>query len=72
MNLKQVLKDTIGFTYYNLYRKNQNIMGNRTILYHSIGSKLSHDSYGISISKYRFIEHIKFLKDNYEIIPINN
>jgi peptidoglycan/xylan/chitin deacetylase (PgdA/CDA1 family) len=71
MSIKKILKEVLGFTYYNLFRRYQNIVGNRVVLYHSIGSKLKHDSYGISISKERFIQHIKFLKENYEIIPLD-
>ncbi len=71
MSIKQIVKNAIGFTYYNLYRRYCNIIGNRVILYHSIGSELSHDTYGISISKEKFVEHIQFLKNNYEIIPID-
>lgn len=71
MSMKKTLKEVLGFVYYNLFRRYQNIVGNRAVLYHSIGSKLSHDSYGISISKERFVEHIKFLKENYEIIPLD-
>ena len=72
MKIKQIIKEILGFVYYNLFRKYQNIIGNRVVLYHSIGSKLNHDSYGISISKERFIEHMKFLKNNYEIISLNS
>lgn len=71
MSMKKTLKEVLGFVYYNLFRRYQKIVGNRVVLYHSIGSKLNHDSYGISISKERFVEHIKFLKENYEIIPLD-
>jgi peptidoglycan/xylan/chitin deacetylase (PgdA/CDA1 family) len=69
--MKKLIKKSAGFLYYNFYKKFQNNIGNRILLYHSIGTKLPHDSYGISISPKLFEEHLKFLKDNYEIIPIN-
>ena len=71
MSMKKVLKDVLGFIYYNVFRRYQNIVGNRIVLYHSIGSKLKHDTYGISISQEQFTKHILYLKDNYEIIPID-
>ena len=70
--MKKIIKNSIAQVYYRTFRRYQNIIGNRVVLYHAIGSKLNHDSYGISISKERFIEHMKFLKDNYEIIPLNS
>ncbi len=69
--MKQLIKSSLANIYYNLFHKYKNNIGNRVILYHSIGSKLNHDTYGISISKKRFLEHIKFLKDNYNIIAID-
>ena len=68
MNIKKLIKKTIGYFYYNFYLKYQKNYGNRIILYHSIGTKLEHDNYGISISKKKFIEHIRYLKKNYEFI----
>lgn len=70
-NLKQTIKKIIAQPYYNLYRRYQSQIGNRVLLYHSIGSNLEHDTYGISISKTRFTDHIRYLKDNYEIIAID-
>ncbi len=69
--MKKIIKNLIAQVYYHTIKKYQNIVGNRIVLYHSIGSKLDHDTYGISISKERFTEHILYLKDKYEIIPIN-
>jgi len=69
--MKRSIKKLLGVIYYNLIRRHQNDVGNRIVLYHSIGTKLDFDTYGISISKERFLEHIKYLKNNYEIIPIN-
>ena len=71
LNLKNILKYIISFFYYNLYKKYKSQKGNRVILYHAIGTDLDFDSYGISISKKKFTEHITYLKDNYEIIPLN-
>lgn len=69
--IKKLIRDYLGFLYYYLYKKHINNTGNRVILYHSIETKLEHDSYGISISKERFEEHMVFLKENYEIITID-
>ncbi len=69
--MKKSIKSILASLYYNLFHKHQSNIGNRIILYHSIGSKLDHDTYGISISKERFTKHILYLKENYEIIPID-
>jgi len=71
MSIKQTIKYIIGFIYYNVYRRYQTSVGNRIVLYHSIGSKLDHDTYGIAITKEKFTEHILYLKNHYEIIPID-
>ncbi|RXJ69009.1 hypothetical protein CRV08_06140 [Halarcobacter ebronensis] len=72
MKLKKTIKLILALLYYNLYGRYRKQVGNRVILYHSIGSELKHDSYGISISKERFFEHMKYLKSNFEIIPLDN
>lgn len=72
MSLKKNVKNCLASFYYNFYKRFQNEVGNRTILYHSIGTELEHDTYGISISKERFKEHILYLKDNYELIFIDD
>lgn len=69
--IKKLIRASIGFIYFYFYKKYTNNKGNRVILYHSIGSKLKHDTYGISITKERFEEHLIFLKENYEIICID-
>jgi len=71
MNFKKMLKDQLAYMYFNLYHKCTSQIGNRILIYHSIGSKLAHDSYGISITKERFVEHMLFLKEQYEIIALN-
>jgi len=71
MSLKQSIKEILGSIYFHLYKKYQPTVGNRVILYHSIGSKLDHDSYGISISEEKFKEHMKYIKENYNIISID-
>jgi peptidoglycan/xylan/chitin deacetylase (PgdA/CDA1 family) len=71
MSLKNIVKKSIAEIYFNAYKKYQREVGNRIILYHSIGSKLTHDTYGISISKKDFSEHIKYLKQKYKIIAID-
>ena len=68
---KNKLKDTLGFLYYNSYLKYFQNIGNRALIYHAFGSKLKHDTYGMSIDIHKFEEQIKFYKDNYEIININ-
>ncbi|PLY10488.1 MAG: hypothetical protein C0626_05805 [Arcobacter sp.] len=70
--MKKLIKATLSSIYYNVYFKYKKSVGNRIILYHSIGSKLSHDNYGISISKERFSEHIKYIKEHHDIIPIDD
>lgn len=70
--MKKDIKKIISIIYYNLFRRFQNKIGNRILLYHAIGTKLEHDSYGLSISKETFFEHMMFLKENYEIIPIDD
>lgn len=71
MSFKKHLKDQLAFWYYNLYHQHLSQVGNRILIYHAIGSKLAHDSYGISITKERFLEHMKYIKDNYPLIPID-
>ena len=68
---KNKLRDTLGFFYYNSYLKYFQNMGNRVLTYHAFGSKLKHDTYGFSVDLDKFEEQIKFYKDNYEIININ-
>lgn len=70
--LKKLLKYITCDMYYNVYYKYAKPTGNRTLLYHAFGTKLPNDSYGISIDLSLFQEHIKFLKDNYKIYPINH
>ena len=44
--------------------------GNRILIYHAFGSRLAHDTYGISIDPRRFEEHIRFSKENYLTVPV--
>lgn len=69
--IKQLIKFLLAFFYYHCYLRHKKNIGNRVLLYHSIGSKLDFDTYGISISKKKFLEHLIFLKNNYEIIAID-
>jgi len=64
--LKNTIKECAGFFYYYPYKKHFNNNGNRTLIYHAFGSKLSHDTYGISIKINKFKEHINYLYNNYE------
>ena len=72
MNLKRVIKNVMGEVYYNGYYRYLKPNGNRTLIYHAFGSKLKHDSYGISINPKLFEEHLKFLKNNYKLLPLNH
>jgi len=66
--VKNIIRESAGSLYYNLYKKFCKQIGNRTLIYHAFGSKLKHDSYGISINIKHFKEHMSFLKNNYPII----
>tara|TARA_B100000401_G_C52765220_1_gene700304 strand:- start:94 stop:822 length:729 start_codon:yes stop_codon:yes gene_type:complete len=68
MNFKSVVKECAGMIYYHTFRKFHNIQGNRSLIYHAFGTRLKHDTYGISIKIQNFKEHIRYLKDNYKII----
>ncbi len=68
---KHVIRDIIGKCYYNTFKRFQKT-GNRCLIYHAFGSKLKHDTYGISININKFENHIRFLRDNYEITDIND
>lgn len=61
MNFKRGGKAIIGEIYYNGYYRYKTTK-NRILIYHAFGSKLKHDSYGISINPKKFEEHLKFLK----------
>lgn len=56
--------------YYFFVGRYKSRIGNRIVLYHSIGSVLDFDTYGISVSKKRFAAQLDFLINNYEIAPI--
>ena len=72
MNFKSVVKESLGMMYYHTFKKFQNIRGNRSLIYHAFGTKLEHDTYGISIKIQNFKEHMKYLVDNYKIISATN
>lgn len=72
MNYRKIIKSILGSIYYNGYYKYIKPQGNRTLIYHAFGSKLPHDSYGISIDLKLFEEHLKFLQDNYLLLPLNH
>ena len=63
--LKNSIKEVLGHTYFNLYKKHMNNLGNKTLIYHAFGLKLKHDTYGISIDMNRFKSHMVYVKDNY-------
>jgi len=63
--IKKIIKESLGIIYYYAYKKYMSNVGNRCLIYHAFGSKLKHDTYGISITMGKFREHIKYLSDNY-------
>jgi len=67
MGMKMIIKESLAMMYYHGYKKYNNMIGNRSLIYHAFGSKLDHDTYGISIPIDRFREHIKYLSENYRI-----
>ncbi|MFH2058508.1 MAG: polysaccharide deacetylase family protein [Pseudomonadota bacterium] len=69
--MKKQIKDFLANIYYVLYRKHNRLIGNRILLYHSIGTSLDFDTYGMSISKELFTRHINYLVDNFEIISVS-
>ena len=68
--MKKIIKDTVAELYYNTFKRFTRIQGNRALCYHAFGSKLKHDTYGISIDIKKFEEHIKYLSDHYRIVNI--
>lgn len=72
MSFKNIIKDILGFIYFNGYRKHLTRLGNRALIYHAFGMRLKHDTYGISMSINKFKEQINYLSDNYKIIFARN
>ena len=72
MKVKKILKYLIGMVFYNFFFRYVKPLGNRVLIYHAFGSKLAHDSYGISIDLNLFEEHLVFLKKNYVVLPISD
>ncbi len=70
--IKQIVKKGLGFLYYYTYKKYSNNLGNRCLIYHAFGSRLKHDSYGISISIADFKKHIDYLRDNYQFKKVHD
>ena len=69
--LKKSSKYLLGEIYYYLIKKYHE-QGNRALIYHAFGSKLKHDTYGISIDIKKFSQHMEYITDNYETTHINN
>ena len=70
---KQIIKDALGFAYFNFYKKFKK-KGNRALIYHAFGSKLDHDTYGISIDMKSFISHIDYYgieSNQHSLLEIN-
>tara|TARA_Y100000590_G_scaffold22971_1_gene26438 strand:+ start:28187 stop:28924 length:738 start_codon:yes stop_codon:yes gene_type:complete len=75
LSVNKIIKETLGYIYYNSYKRYKRQFGNRSLIYHAFGSKLSHDTYGISININDFKNHLIFLKNNYDfchITDVNN
>ena len=68
--MKKLIKTAIGLIYFHLLKKEKPRVGNRILIYHAFGSRLAHDTYGISISLRRFEEHLRFIQTRWKIIPI--
>ena len=64
------MRETLGLIYFNIYKRHLSISGNRTLIYHAFGSKLDHDTYGISINLNLFKSHMLYLKENYSFSNI--
>ena len=69
--LKESSKYLLGEIYYYLIKKYHE-QGNRALIYHAFGSKLKHDTYGISISIANFKAHIDYLRDNYQFKRVHD
>lgn len=72
MNLKKILKETLGEVYYHGFYRYTKPTGNRILIYHAFGTILPHDTYGISIRPELFEEHIRFIKENFIVAPITH
>lgn len=70
MNLKKNLKSLLAECYYNGFYRYTKPTGNRILIYHAFGTKLPHDSYGISIQPNLFEEQIKYIKERFSVMPI--
>jgi peptidoglycan/xylan/chitin deacetylase (PgdA/CDA1 family) len=68
--MKKIIKELMAEIYYNSFKKFSRVIGNRTLIYHAFGSKLKHDTYGISIDIKKFEDHIRHISDHYKIINI--
>ncbi len=71
MLVKKIVKEAGGFFYYNLFNRFSNKSGNKTLIYHAFGIRLSHDTYGISIPINDFDTHMSFIGENYKTVPLN-
>lgn len=70
-SIKNLAKDAIGLLYYNFYKRFFKKKGNRALIYHAFGSKLKHDTYGISIGLNDFKKQLAYFKENYQIKGLN-
>lgn len=71
-NIKQLVKKSLGYLYYYAYKKYSINVGNKCLIYHAFGSKLKHDTYGISISIDNFKKHVDYLVDNYQFKKVHD
>ena len=67
-SIKKQIKNILGVAYYHVYARFNPSVGNRILMYHAFGSRLDHDTYGISIPLDRFEYHIRYIAQNYEVI----
>ena len=68
--MKKIIKELMAEIYYNSFKKFSRVMGNRALIYHAFGSKLKHDTYGISMDIKKFEDHIRYISDHYKIVNI--
>ncbi|MFK7824233.1 MAG: polysaccharide deacetylase family protein [Oligoflexales bacterium] len=70
-SIKSTSKSTFANLAYHTFYRHKKFEGNRVLLYHSIGTKLNHDSYGICISKSMFRRHVKNIaKTRFKVTPL--
>lgn len=69
--MKRLLKIFLGLCHFHGLVRHRPRAGNRILIYHSFGSRLPHDSYGISLPLAAFEKQVRFMKSRWEVIPID-